>query len=515
MRGSRIRRVEPTQTSNLSGLWSLNEIADYLAEEKWPTVPGAPTGLTTVLGNGQVSLSWTAPVANGGSSIVNYIIEYSSDSGVSWNLFNDGVISNTTAVVNNLVNNTTYSFRVAAVNNLGVGPYSNTASDTPEEPLVPVEITSALSPGYAPADVNTYSNASYSGYRESPAATYDFFQVKPLRITKYRIEERRWSTNPPNLLGITSWKLQASNDNINWIDLHVGNRSRGYTRENTTMGYYYNKSGNVTGSYINSSYSEFTFTNSSYYKFHRIVVLDSEQFLLSCGKGGCYYSHAWSHNIKIYGAVNNNTIVSDNLVQTSIGSFVPSSFPPRAGGPDRTQKPAGLSAFAVGDNLNISAIILFDGLTGSISQSRYFNSNYPNIIINFPTPVTIASYKFWGGIDADYNQRYANYQPIKNWQIYGSNNRSTWVLLDTQTNQMLPEIGGRFTGQDKSGSFTRYTSQNRDLSTANTYVISNPTPYYYYKITATGPDYYSVQCYKYGCIYNYGFLNDIQLIGSY
>jgi hypothetical protein len=41
-----------------------------------PTLPDSPTGLSGVSGNNQVSLSWTAPINNGGSVITDYIIEY-------------------------------------------------------------------------------------------------------------------------------------------------------------------------------------------------------------------------------------------------------------------------------------------------------------------------------------------------------------------------------------------------------------------------------------------------------
>ena len=36
------------------------------------TAPGAPTGLTAIPGNGRVTLSWTAPDADGGAGISGY-----------------------------------------------------------------------------------------------------------------------------------------------------------------------------------------------------------------------------------------------------------------------------------------------------------------------------------------------------------------------------------------------------------------------------------------------------------
>jgi hypothetical protein len=48
-RGNRIRRVEPS-TSNSDGIWELNEISDYISENKWPKPPLSPIN-PVVLGN--------------------------------------------------------------------------------------------------------------------------------------------------------------------------------------------------------------------------------------------------------------------------------------------------------------------------------------------------------------------------------------------------------------------------------------------------------------------------------
>ena len=39
-----------------------------------PTLPGAPTGVVGVRGDGAVTVSWTAPVSNGGSGITGYTV---------------------------------------------------------------------------------------------------------------------------------------------------------------------------------------------------------------------------------------------------------------------------------------------------------------------------------------------------------------------------------------------------------------------------------------------------------
>ncbi|SDX92234.1 protein of unknown function [Albimonas donghaensis] len=95
------------------------------------TVPGAPGGLAATAGNGQVSLAWSAPGSNGGSAITDYLIEVSTDAGASWAMVSDGVSTATGWVHAGLSNGTAYAYRVSAVNGVGTGAASGTASATP------------------------------------------------------------------------------------------------------------------------------------------------------------------------------------------------------------------------------------------------------------------------------------------------------------------------------------------------------------------------------------------------
>ena len=78
-----------------------------------PTVPGAPTDLNATPGDGQVSLSWTAPANNGGASIDYYIV------------YQDGIDvshpNTNTIVINSLTNGQSYGFTVAAHSQAGTG----------------------------------------------------------------------------------------------------------------------------------------------------------------------------------------------------------------------------------------------------------------------------------------------------------------------------------------------------------------------------------------------------------
>jgi len=93
---------------------------------------GQPTSATATAGDSQASVSWTAPADNGGYSITDYIVQYSSNGGTSWATFSDGTSTATNATVTGLANGTAYIFRVAAINSAGTGPYSSaTSSVTP------------------------------------------------------------------------------------------------------------------------------------------------------------------------------------------------------------------------------------------------------------------------------------------------------------------------------------------------------------------------------------------------
>jgi fibronectin type 3 domain-containing protein len=94
------------------------------------TAPGAPSGLTATAGNGQVSLSWTAPASDGGAQITSYDV-YEGTTGDVKTTAPAASSKGTSVTVKNLANGTTYYFKVAAVNTVGVGPASSAASATP------------------------------------------------------------------------------------------------------------------------------------------------------------------------------------------------------------------------------------------------------------------------------------------------------------------------------------------------------------------------------------------------
>jgi hypothetical protein len=92
------------------------------------TVPSQPLNLSGSPANGSIVLSWNAPASNGGSSITNYVYQYSTNNGVSWSIAASTSSTSTTYTVGGLTNGKGYVFRIAAVNIVGRGPYTTPTS---------------------------------------------------------------------------------------------------------------------------------------------------------------------------------------------------------------------------------------------------------------------------------------------------------------------------------------------------------------------------------------------------
>jgi len=92
-------------------------------------VPVAPTGLTLGTATSTTQpLTWTAPASNGGSAITDYLVEYKASSSGTWLTFADGTGTATSATITGLIASTSYDIRVSAINPIGTGPASSTAT---------------------------------------------------------------------------------------------------------------------------------------------------------------------------------------------------------------------------------------------------------------------------------------------------------------------------------------------------------------------------------------------------
>ena len=133
-----------------------------------PTAPGAPTALMAEgSSETQIDLSWTAPANNGGSAISGYKIEVSTDGGTTWtDLDANTGTTGTTYSHTGLAAGTTRDYRVSAINSVGTGAASDSASAT-----TPLSTNVTLS-GLALKDA---SDDSTIDLNETFAATTKFY----------------------------------------------------------------------------------------------------------------------------------------------------------------------------------------------------------------------------------------------------------------------------------------------------------------------------------------------------
>ncbi|MGN6696131.1 MAG: fibronectin type III domain-containing protein [Aquihabitans sp.] len=124
-------------------------------------LPGAPTAVSGNPGNGQVDLSWTAPVADGGSPITGYVVTpFIGASAQPASTFNSTATAQT---ITGLTNGTGYTFKVAATTATGTGTAS-AASATIVPRTVPGAPTAvAGTPGDGKVDLSWTAPASNGG----------------------------------------------------------------------------------------------------------------------------------------------------------------------------------------------------------------------------------------------------------------------------------------------------------------------------------------------------------------
>ncbi|MFM7138181.1 MAG: fibronectin type III domain-containing protein, partial [Planctomycetota bacterium] len=137
------------------------------------TVPAAPSRLRALAGDRTVLLSWNPPADLAGGTLSGYRIEYQVGSGTDWivHTASTGTTATQLTIVN-LVNGTSYRFRVAAITQLGVGVPSQATAD-----VIPFTV-----PGAALGLVAAAGNGTASLAWQPPAVDGG------RRIVGYRIE---------------------------------------------------------------------------------------------------------------------------------------------------------------------------------------------------------------------------------------------------------------------------------------------------------------------------------------
>jgi hypothetical protein len=101
------------------------------------TAPGVPTNLSAERGNGQATVTWDAPLDDGGSEVTGYELRY-LPSGGDWT---EWATATSGDPVTGLANGTLYTFEVRAVNDVGEGPAASTTATPASAPGAPTGVT--------------------------------------------------------------------------------------------------------------------------------------------------------------------------------------------------------------------------------------------------------------------------------------------------------------------------------------------------------------------------------------
>ena len=148
-----------------------------------PSAPGTPTvsGLTATT----ATVTWTAPISNGGATVDSYLVEYRPSTLSTWRSVTVTSPSTSTTLAS-LAVNTRYSFRVTAHNSVGNGTAStvSTASTLTGIPSAPQSVsvstigTTATVSWTAPANTNGAPLTGYRvEYRKSTSSTWQSKQI--------------------------------------------------------------------------------------------------------------------------------------------------------------------------------------------------------------------------------------------------------------------------------------------------------------------------------------------------
>lgn len=145
------------------------------------TVPGPPTDLSALLQNGQVNLSWSAPLEDGGRNISSYLVYRGADPGSLTVLAS---IEGTSYVDASVLKGQRYWYQVYAVNSEGMGTGSDVVNMTfVDRPSPPIDLTATYENGSvyihwnAPTDDGGSPVTGYKIYRGTNSAAMEYLST--------------------------------------------------------------------------------------------------------------------------------------------------------------------------------------------------------------------------------------------------------------------------------------------------------------------------------------------------
>ncbi|HEV7654507.1 MAG TPA: peroxidase family protein [Mycobacteriales bacterium] len=141
-------------------------------------LPGAPTAVVALRGNGQADVSWTAPASTGGLPITGYVVQVRTGTTVQRTVVLTGTATSTT--ITGLTNGTAVNFRVQAVTAVGAGALS-----TQSNAVTPAAVPGApviLAPAQGPAGGALTAVANWNAPASAGGAA-----ITNYRVTAYRM----------------------------------------------------------------------------------------------------------------------------------------------------------------------------------------------------------------------------------------------------------------------------------------------------------------------------------------
>jgi hypothetical protein len=173
-----------------------------------PKPPTKPLAVTGVAKNSAIELSWTIPEENGGSAILGYSLQYSTDNGANWvdydpinnqsNLPTIDNADNGRVLISGIFNNTGYEFRTRAYNSVGLGEFSD-----PSDEITP---TSGI--------LKSPDNFTISGSRPNATLQWNSVTSGNIEFLEYIIEQRTFISGNRNLIDPTTWTTRKTISNI-------------------------------------------------------------------------------------------------------------------------------------------------------------------------------------------------------------------------------------------------------------------------------------------------------------
>ncbi|WP_373928694.1 sialate O-acetylesterase [Sphingomonas aerolata] len=187
-------------SNRMSGQRRYAGLAAAKANNLAPAVPAQVTGLSATPSSGQVALAWIAPSSNR-SAITDYMVEAKPSTSTVWTTFADGTGTTTNAIVTGLTDATAYDFRVTAVNAVGPGTPSTTASATPSAAPVGGLVATFVGADNTPASTITTD----SGH--SISQTTGVSQIRNNALAGTTVpSEGTFSYVPPSILQHLQWR---------------------------------------------------------------------------------------------------------------------------------------------------------------------------------------------------------------------------------------------------------------------------------------------------------------------